>query len=53
MAVCKVRCGLADEDTSNFVELHYILQKIVVFFGILFLANSRRNVGDVVVHVLE
>ena len=43
VVVCKARCGLAVKDTSEFVELHNILQKILLCFGILFLANSRRN----------
>ena len=46
VAVCEARCGLATEDTSKFV-VHNILHKILVFFGILFLANSRRNTDDV------
>ena len=51
MAVCEARCAHAVEDTSKFVELHNILHKItsIVFFGILFLANSRRNMDDVIV----
>ena len=53
VAVCEARCGLAVEDTSKFVELHNILHKILVFFGILFLANSRHNMDNVVVRVLE
>ena len=53
VAVCEARCGLAVEDTSKFVELHNILHKILVLFGILFLANSRHNMDDVVVRVLE
>ena len=53
VAVCKARCKLAVENTSKFMELHNILQKIRACFGILFLANSRRNMEDVVVRVLE
>ena len=53
VAVCEARCGLAVEDTSKFVELDHILHKILVFSGILFLANSSRNMDDVVVRVLE
>ena len=53
LVVCEARCGLAVEDASKFVELHNILHKILVFFGILFLANSRRNMDDVVVWVFE
>ena len=53
VAVCKTRYGLAVEDTSKFVELHNILQRMLVYFGILFLANSRRNMDDAVVSVLE
>ena len=52
-AVCKARCELAVEDTSKFVELYNFLQKILVCLGILFLVNSRRNMDDVVVRVLE
>ena len=53
VAVCEARCGLDVEDTSKFMELHNILHKILVFFGILFLAKSRRNMDNVVVCVLE
>ena len=42
-----------EEAAMQFVELHNILHKILVFFGIPFLANSRRSMDDVVVHVLE
>ena len=50
---CEARCGLAVEDTSKFVEPHNILHKILVFLGTLFLANSRCNIGDVIVCALE
>ena len=36
----------------QFVD-HNILHKILVLFGTLFLANSRRNMDDVVVRVIE
>ena len=50
---CKARCALAVEDTSKFVELHNILQKIPVCFGILSLVNNRRNMDGVVVPSLN
>ena len=54
VAVCEARCGLAVEDTLKvFAELDNILHKIFVLFDILFLADSRRNMDDVVARALE
>ena len=41
-----------EEAAMQFVELYNILHKILVFFGIFILANSRRDMDNVVVRVL-